>query len=429
MNILTNKIIKFLPILTFLIWTGCEDLDFPDPNNPTSETATIQSLVTGAEAQMRSGFGVWIRDLLVVGREAYYLEPADPRYTGELLHGPVDPGGFLCYTPWAANYKVISNCQTILNSPEADAGAKGFAQTVNAYCLMRILAMTDENGARLNYDGDITQTVATKTEVLAEIENLLNLGLANLNASEDCDDNTPGKQFCFTLSDGFSGFDTPETFAHFNRGLMARVSVLQDKWAQAQEALTSIDAWMNGGDHNAGVYHVFSSGANDGDNQMYEDPAAATLKLMVHPSFLTDAHEGDSRVSSNVVERAETVTYDGLSTNLAPTLYNSIYDPVPMMRAVELQLLQVEVHIGNGDYASAESIMNSIRSAAGATEYTGTDATNAVDRVLHEKRYSLFLEGHRIVDLRHYEKTGELPLDRDGDTVVTFPIPETETPG
>ena len=424
MNILTNKIIKFLPILVFLIWTGCEDLDFPDPNNPTSETATIQSLVTGAEAQMRSGFGVWIRDLLVVGREAYYLEPADPRYTGELLHGPVDPGGFLCYTPWAANYKVISNCQTILNSSEADAGAKGFAQTVNAYCLMRVLAMTDENGARLNYDGDINVPVSSKADVLAEIESLLDDGLEHLDEATE-----EGDVFSFTLSSGFSGFDSPSTFKHFNRGLMARVSVLQDNWTQAQTALTSVDAWMNGGDHDAGVYHVFSSAANDGDNQMFEDPSAATLKLMVHPSFLTDAHEGDSRVSSNVVERAETVTYDGLSTNLAPTLYNSIYDPVPMMRAVELQLLQVEVHVGNGDYASAESIMNSIRSAAGATEYTGTDATNAVDRVLHEKRYSLFLEGHRIVDLRHYGKTGELPLDRDGDTVVTFPIPETETPG
>ena len=60
MNILNKQIIKLLPILSFLIWTGCEDLDFPDPNNPTSETATIQSLVTGAEAQMRSGYGVWL---------------------------------------------------------------------------------------------------------------------------------------------------------------------------------------------------------------------------------------------------------------------------------------------------------------------------------------------------------------------------------
>jgi len=412
---------KILPVVLVLFWTGCEDLDFPDPNNPTSDTATIQSLVTGAEAQMRSGFGVYIRDMLVVGREAYYLEPADPRYTGELLRGPIDPGGFLCYTPWAANYKVISNCQTILNSAEADAGAKGFAETVNAYCLMRILNLTDTNGARINYDGDINVTEATKAEVLAEIERLLEAGKSNLAGAGDA--------FSFTLSDGFAGFDTPATFTHFNRGLMARVSVLQDKWSEAQTALTSVDAWMNGGDHDAGVYHVFSSGANDGDNQMFEDPSAATLKLMVHPSFLTDAHDGDTRLTNNVLVREDTITYDGLESYLAPTLYSGSYDPVPMMRAVELQLLQAEVHVGTGDYSGAESIMNSIRTASGAAEYTGTDASNAVDRVLHEKRYSLFLEGHRLTDMRHYGKTAELPLDRDGDTVVTFPIPETETPG
>ena len=422
MNIIKNTMMKILPVVLVLFWTGCEDLDFPDPNNPTSDTATIQSLITGAEAQMRSGFGVWIRDLLVVGREAYYLEPADPRYTGELLHGPVDPGGFLCYTPWAANYKVMKNCETILNSAEADAGAKGVAQTLNAYCLMRVLAMTDENGARLNYDGDINNVdIATKAQVLAEIESLLNDGHTNLGSAGDA--------FSFTLSSGFDGFNTPGTFKHFNRGLMARVSVLQDKWDQAQTALTSIDAWMNGADHDAGVYHVFSSGANDGDNQMFEDPSAATLKLMVHPSFLTDAHEGDARLANNVLVREDTITYDGLESYLAPTLYSGSYDPVPMMRAVELQLLQAEVHIGNGDYVSAESIMNSLRTAAGVTEYSGTDASNAVDRVLHEKRYSLFLEGHRLTDMRHYGKTAELPLDRDGDTVVTFPIPETETPG
>lgn len=416
-----NTLMKILPMVLVLFWTGCEDLDFPDPNNPTDDTATIQSLVTGAEAQMRSGFGVWIRDLLVVGREAYYLEPADPRYTGELLRGPIDPGGFLCYTPWAANYKVISNCQTILNSTEADAGAKGFARTVNAYCLMRVLALTNENGARLNYDGDINVATASKEEVLAEIVNLLDAGKTNLEEA--------GSDFSFSLSSGFDGFNTPETFVHFNRGLRARVAVLQDDWSAAQTALTSVDAWMNGGDHDAGVYHVFSSGANDVDNQMFEDPNAATLKLMVHPSFLTDAHEGDARLTNNVLEREATVTYDGLESYLAPTLYGSSYDPVPMMRAVELQLLQAEVHIGNGDYGSAESIMNSIRTAAGVAEYTDTDASNAVDRVLHEKRYSLFLEGHRLTDMRHYGKTGELPLDRDGDAVVSFPIPETETPG
>ena len=413
-----KTIMRLLPMVLVLFWTGCEDLDFPDPNNPTDDTATIQSLVTGAEAQMRSGFGVYIRDLLVVGREAYYLEPADPRYTGELLRGPIDGGGFLCYTPWAANYKVIKNCQTIINSADADAGAIGFAQTVQAYCLMRILNLTDTNGARTNYDGVTATPIATKAETLAEIESLLDAGSTSLAAA--------GSAFSFTLSSGFDGFNTPSTFDHFNRGLRARAAVLQDDWSAAQTALTAIADWMNSADGDMGVYHVFSSGANDGDNQMYEDPNAATLKLMVHPTFLTDADSGDARVTNNVLVRSETITYDFLESYLAPTLYNSSYDPVPIMRAEELKLLQAEVHIGNSNYSGAEGILNTLRTAAGVADYTGTNASNAVDRVLHEKRYSLFLEGHRLADMRHYGKTASLPLDRDGDAVVTFPIPEGE---
>jgi len=403
-----------------LFWTGCEDLDFPDPNNPTDDTATIQSLVTGAEAQMRSGFGVYIRDLLVVGREAYYLEPADPRYTGELLRGPIDGGGFLCYTPWAANYKVIKNCQTIINSSDADAdaGVIGFAQTVQAYCLMRVLNLTDTNGARTNYDGVTATPVATKAEVLAEIESLLDAGLSNLSSA--------GSAFSFTLSSGFDGFNTPSTFSHFNRGLRARAAVHQDDWSAAQTALTSCADWMNSADGDMGVYHVFSSGANDGENEMYEAPDAATLKLMVHPTFLTDAEEGDTRVSNNVLVRSDTITYDGLQSYLASTKYADSYDPVPIMRSEELKLLQAEVYVGNGNYSGAEGILNTIRTAAGVADYTGTNASNAVDRVLHEKRYSLFLEGHRLADMRHYGKTASLPLDRDGDAVVTFPIPEGE---
>ena len=412
-----KTIMRLLPMVLVLFWTGCEDLDFPDPNNPTDDTATIQSLVTGAEAQMRSGFGVYIRDLLVVGREAYYLEPADPRYTGELLRGPIDGGGFLCYTPWAANYKVIKNCQTIINSADADAGAIGFAQTVQAYCLMRVLNLTDTNGARTNYDGVTATPVATKAEVLTEIESLLDAGSTSLAAA--------GSAFSFTLSSGFDGFNTPSTFDHFNRGLRARAAVLQDDWSAAQTALTAIADWMNA-DANVGVYHVFSSGANDGDNQMYEDPNAATLKLMVHPTFLTDADSGDARVTNNVLVRSETITYDFLESYLAPTLYNSSYDPVPIMRAEELKLLQAEVYVGNSNYSGAEGILNTLRTAAGVADYTGTNASNAVDRILHEKRYSLFLEGHRLADMRHYDKTAELPLDRDGDAVVTFPIPEGE---
>ena len=422
-TIRTNRTLKILPMIAVLFWAGCEDLDFPDPNNPTDETATIQTLVTGAEAVMRQDLGVYLRDLLVVGREAYYLEPADPRYTGELLHGPIDPGGFLCYRPWQTAYKVIANCETIMGSANADAGAIGVAQTLHAYSLMRLVYLWDESGARLNYDGDITADVATKAEVLAKIESLLDAGYSDLNSA--------GSAFSFSLSSGFDGFDTPAAFALFNRGLRARVAVHQDDWSAAQTALDNCSAWATSSDPDEGVYHAFSSGANDQGNEMYEDPTATTIKLVVHPTFYTDADAGDSRVSDNVVVRADTIIYDELESYLAPNLYSSSYDPVPIMRAVELQLLQAEVHIGNSDYSSAETILNSIRTAAGVASYSGTDASNAVDRVLHEKRYSLFLEGHRLADMRHYGKTDELPIDRPdrGDTIVTFPIPETETPG
>ena len=422
-TIRTNKTLKILPMIAVLFWAGCEDLDFPDPNNPTDETATIQTLVTGAEAVMRQDLGVYLRDLLVVGREAYYLEPADPRYTGELLHGPIDPGGFLCYRPWQTAYKVIANCETIMGSANADAGAIGVAQTLHAYSLMRLVYLWDESGARLNYDGDINAAVATKAEVLAKIESLLDAGYSDLNSA--------GSAFSFSLSSGFDGFDTPAAFALFNRGLRARVAVHQNDWSAAQTALDNCSAWATSSDPDEGVYHAFSSGANDQGNEMYEDPTATTIKLVVHPTFYTDADAGDSRVSDNVVVRADTIIYDELESYLAPNLYSSSYDPVPIMRAIELQLLQAEVHIGNSDYSSAETIMNTIRTAAGVASYSGTDASNAVDRVLHEKRYSLFLEGHRLADMRHYGKTDELPIDRPdrGDTIVTFPIPETETPG
>jgi hypothetical protein len=47
--------------------------------------------------------------------------------------------------------------------------------------------------------------------------------------------------------------------------------------------------------------------------------------------------------------------------------------------------------------------------------------------MLHQRRYSLFFEGHRWIDMRRYNKLGELPIDRTGDKVhVSFPIPLNE---
>ena len=88
------KLIKYIIPLLITVF-ACEDLDFPDPNSPSTASATVQSLVTGAEAGLRASLSNYLIGVGSVGREAYHFEPADPRYTGELIHGPLDPGGFV----------------------------------------------------------------------------------------------------------------------------------------------------------------------------------------------------------------------------------------------------------------------------------------------------------------------------------------------
>ena len=67
--------------------------------------------------------------------------------------------------------------------------------------------------------------------------------------------------------------------------------------------------------------------------------------------------------------------------------------------------------------------INVVRTAAGLGNVNSVD----VDRLLYERRYSLFAEGHRWVDMRRFNRLSQLVIDRPGDNIVTqFPIPQNE---
>ena len=412
-----------LGALAMLLGSGCEALDFADPNSPVIETATVQLLVTGAEADMRLELWIYLRDVSVIGREAYYFEPADPRYTGELLKNSIDPGGFLLTRPWAGRYNVVKN--TVLLEDKAaelglsaadQAGVEGFAKTIRAYQLLLNLNLLNENGLQLDFSGTFAP-FATKAQAFTEIEGLLDAGNTALGSA--------GSAFSFDLSSGFAGFDTPATFAMFNRALAARVAAYQADWAATLTALggSFIDVT---GSMGTGVYHVYSTSSNDLTNNIYETPSASFVKLMGHPTHETDADAGDTRYSSKVFTRPASTTFDGLTTDLGVTIVASSVDPLPIIRNEELLLLRAEANIGMAAYAAAQTDLDTVRAKAGLAPVT-IDATNAVAQMLHERRYSLFLEGHRWIDMRRYNMLADLPLDRTGDEmVVNFPIPETE---
>ena len=91
-------------------------------------------------------------------------------------------------------------------------------------------------------------------------------------------------------------------------------------------------------------------------------------------------------------------------------------DRLAIIRNEELILLRAEANIGLGNLAAA---------GLGPVVLT---ASNALTQLLYEKRYSLFMEGHRWVDMRRYGRLSQLPRDRFGDVILDkMPKPETES--
>ena len=422
--------------LLLLLLAGCDSLEVEDPNAPSAEDVTVQSLVTGTEGAMREDVDIFYQVVSILGREAYYFEPADPRYTGELYTGPLDPNGFLLTRHWNARYRTIRNATTLLErAPELDAparaGVEAYAKTVIGYQLLLALDYLWDNGIKIEFSDDITTPFVGREAALEEIARYLDEAVVQLDEAGDA--------FAFQLSAGFDGFDTPQTFKQFNRALRARVAIYQNAPQAALDALD--DSFIDpDGDLEEGVYHVFASASGDRTNLLFEVPTSSSVKLRAHPTFKTAAEAGDRRFATKVLDRTDDGDFNdspsaanGLSSPLVVTLYDGSTAPIPMIRNEELLLLRAEAFIGEQRYDDAEAALNRIRAAAdlGPVDLT---AANAVDQLLHERRYSLFLEGHRWVDLRRYDRLDTLPLDRvgeplrDGRIFRQMPRPLDEVP-
>lgn len=418
----------------FAFWLGaCDSLDVTDPNAPNSADVSLQSLVSGIEGSLRTDLFVYLVASAGLGREAYNMDAADPRWVGELIVGPLDPGGFILLRPWSARYRAIRNLHTLRDRAEAElagsalAATQGFVSTLVAYQFLLNLNYLADNGIKLEVTGAEDVPFVSASEAYDRIEQLLDAGHASLQAG--------GVAFPFRLSAGFAGFDAPGTFARFNRGLRARVAVYRADHDAALAALSEsfLDA---AGDMDAGLYHVYSAGAGDQLNPLFAVPTASTVKLRAHEQLKEMAMPGDLRYANKILDRSDDASFDpaptsggGLSSALVVTVAASATAPLPIMRNEELLLLRAEAYIGKGDLGAAEADINRVRAAAGLSA-RALDSSTALDDLLRERRYSLFMEGHRWIDMRRHGRLDELPNDRPGDTIFRqFPKPIDEVFG
>ncbi|GIV59061.1 MAG: hypothetical protein KatS3mg043_0150 [Rhodothermaceae bacterium] len=420
--------------------TGCDLVDIedrPDPNGPSLEgvlrnptRAQIENLAVGVEASARLELQTYFVDVGMIGREVYRFSSADPRFTGDLLGkgtSVLDNNTFYITRPWGARYRTIRNANILIEaadlstalSAEEKRAVKGFAGTFIAHQLLMNLNLTFRNGIRVDVAGEEPGPVAGYDEALAQIAAMLDAANGDLGAG--------GSVFPFPLSGGFAGFNTPPTFRQFNRALAARVAAYRQDWAGVlnllQGSFLDVNAPLT-----RGVYHSFSTAPGDLANPLAFNPnAPAGDAYVAHPSYANDIRPGDTRIAK-VLLRDEPASLDGLTSNYGIVTYPAADSPIPIIRNAELILLRAEARIQTGDLAGAVADLNVIRQAAGLGPYDGAMTRDALlDEMLYQRRYELFNEGHRWVDMRRYGRLNQLPIDRAGDDVwEQFPIPRTE---
>jgi hypothetical protein len=437
-NFEINKISKILILLIMpVFFSACEINDLSDPNGPSlsaiSQNATIgeiRNIAIGTENLMRDQIGFYYDVTSIIGREYYFFTNSDPRYTGELLGkgaSTLDNAGFYGTRPYQGRYRVVRNAEILLTtlettseviSAEARNGYAGFAKTCQAYSLLLALNLQYQNGIRTDVkDPDNLGPFRSYADALGDVSTLLDDAFTSLQGA--------GTEFDFPLSSGFSGFDTPSTFGQLNRAIKARVELYRGNKGAALTALTS--SFMNlAGSLNAGPSHFYSDLGTEIANPVFRTPDQSEATI-AHPSFLTDILPGDNRAGKVTLRPSGTRTLDGLAGNYDVTIFTSFNSPIPIIRNEELILIYAEANIGT-DNAEAVNALDIIRNAHGLGGYAGGLTDNEVtNEMLYNRRFSLFGEGHRWIDLRRFNLLNTLPIDRtDDDVWDQFPRPVNE---
>ncbi|MEP6952247.1 MAG: RagB/SusD family nutrient uptake outer membrane protein [Ginsengibacter sp.] len=432
-----NKTIYTILLLGMTFFFISCKKDYGNLNNATvqdflknASQSELNNLVSGTEAGMRSVINLYLDDVGTIGREGYHFATSEPRYVTDLLGasaGTLSNSNFYITNPWAARYRVVKNCNTLiaaatnstLISDAQKSGYIGFARTIKAYQLLMNLNLTDSNGIRIDVDDpDNLGPFVNYTNSLTAIASLLDSGKLAFTGSSS-------GPIAFPLS-GFAGLDDAAGLTKFNRALAARVSVYQQNW---QGALTALNESFFGLDQDfkLGAYHEFGTGSGDQLNIMFIPQNQNGEVRVAHPSYAVDIEAGDDRINKATL-RTSAASLLGLSSNRDVWVYTSSTAPIPIIRNEELILIYAEANIQLNNLTEGVKGINVIRKGHQLVDYGGAVTHDAlITEMLKQRRYSLFFEGHRWIDVRRYNLLNTLPIDRPGDDVWTeFPLPVTE---
>ena len=429
------KIKTILIVFVLLAGYSCSIEDGQDLNGPQTSSISeglsrpeLPQVVAGILADMRERLDTQRDAMSVMGRDYWRHQSSDPRWVGDLMTGTLDDNAFYLTTPYAARYAVVKECNLLLegleNTTEAfsdaeKAAIRGFGNTIKAHELLTVLTMLYQNGIRTDVsDPNNLGAFESYDAALSTIVSLLNSAASDLTTGGDVSPNTLGV-----------------SYLEFNRAITARAAAYQGDYVLVLSALA--DSFMDmTGDLDTGAYYQFSAAGGDELNTLFFAlNSTASNARIAHPDFLSSVEAGDSRVDKAVFREELNEDTDVLEPNplnlsdLEPGthdvyIYQSTIDPVGIIRNEELLLLYAEANMTTSP-GDAEMAIDIVRNAAGLGPIGAGNVDE--DQLLYERRYSLFAEGHRWIDMRRFDRLDELVVDRTGDNIITqLPIPQNE---
>src|SRR6184192_1161896 len=195
------------------------DFNIANPNNPASigpnaTVAQVDAAAQGVVAAFRIDFTSWILKAGIMGREDYRLDTADPRFTSELLTGPLDPsnaafgGG-----QWQPEYRMIASGYAILNvigsaqiPDEQKDAVRGFVRTIQAVAFLNVLDAHTEDSIPVDVNRTVGQSLApfvSNDSAYRYVVGLLDSARTSLASATS---------FPFDPGPGFAAFNTPAAF-------------------------------------------------------------------------------------------------------------------------------------------------------------------------------------------------------------------------
>ncbi len=446
--VMKRKILR--PILTVvfsMLMFSCEKGDgfFKTDNTIDPNAASVESVLNNATRTQVSQLGVGLQASFrnglfgvsniyhvagSVGREIIYSASTESRYYTELLGrgteafgGTNDPAGImngyylaLSSTRRRAEIFVKSADNSANISAQEKLAIRGFAKTIQAFAILHLANMQGKNGIRESFSdfqspGDLLKPgpFGTYESALGLAKTTVDAGLTDLTGG--------GSAFPFTMTAGWTGFNTPATFSRFNRAVAARIAMYQKDWPTMLAALNASYLSLTGA-LSAGPVFTFSTTPGDVTNAFFQVANDTNAPYVVFEEFVTQAEAGDRRVfgaNAKVRRRSAQRSSGGIISNYEVAQYPSNTTSIPIIKNEELILMYAEALTQLNRLPEAVAAINIIRTSADLPVYSGAaDQASLITEVLKQRRYSLFFEGHRWFDAKRYNRFSELPLQTGG---------------